>query len=134
MPEGRRAAELQHLILEIVQRKHSVAARFLLQADELTERLLDKIDDKDGPNPDSLTNQEDQMGLFHGMQLREGQFTGVIHVGKRILSCQLADVHKDILNSAIACVAKHQFKEALSKVKELRDLGNGPIFAIVRYS
>jgi hypothetical protein len=72
--EGQRAGDLQ----ELIRRKHSVAAQFLLQADELTERLLDQIDGKDGANSDSPTNQEDQMGLFHGMLLREGQFTGAL--------------------------------------------------------
>lgn len=76
------------------------------------------------------------MGLFHGMLLHEGQYTGVIHVGNGITSCKLDDVHKDTLDSALACMSKHQFKEALSKVKELRDLGNetlrGPLLCFVR--
>ena len=118
--DGNRQGDLQDLI----RRKHSVAAQFLLQADELTERLLAQIDGKEGSESDSPTAQEDQMGLFHGMLLREGQFTGVIHIGNGITSCKLDDVHKEMLDSALTCMSKHQFKEALAKVKELRELGN----------
>eukprot|EP01043_Picozoa_sp_COSAG02_P111117 COSAG02_NODE_47266_length_342_cov_1.049383_1_plen_109_part_10 len=64
------------------------------------------------------------MGLFHGMLLREGQFTGVIHIGNGVTSCILDDAHKEMLDSALTCMSKHQFKEALAKVKELRELGN----------
>eukprot|EP01047_Picozoa_sp_COSAG01_P103137 COSAG01_NODE_32633_length_578_cov_0.757829_1_plen_176_part_01 len=64
------------------------------------------------------------MGLFHGMLLREGQFTGVIHFGNGVTSCILDDAHKETLDSALTCMSKHQFKEALAKVKELRELGN----------
>jgi tetratricopeptide (TPR) repeat protein len=117
--EGRQA-DLQ----ELIRRKHSVAAQFLLQADELTERLLTQVDGKDGSDSNSSTAQENQMGLFHGMLLREGQFTGVIHIGNGVTSCILDDAHKEMLDSALTCMSKHQFKEALAKVKELRELGN----------
>jgi tetratricopeptide (TPR) repeat protein len=63
--DGNRQGDLQ----ELIRRKHSVAAHFLLQADELTERLLAQIDGKEGSESDSSTAQEDQMGLFHGMLL-----------------------------------------------------------------
>ena len=118
-PQGN-ARELQ----ELLRRKHAVANQFLLQADDLTAGLLTQIDGREGEASDSSTSQEDQMGLFHGMLLREGQFTGVIHVGNGITSCKLEDEHKEMLDSALTCMANHQFKEALAKVKALRDLGN----------
>jgi hypothetical protein len=70
------------------------------------------------------TAQEDQMGLFHGMLLQEGQFTGVVHVGSGMTSCKLEDEHKAVLDDALTCMSNHQFKEALAKVQELRSLEN----------
>ena len=117
-------ASRQGDLQELIRRKHSVAAQFLLQADELTERLLAQVDGKEGSDSNASTAQENQMGLFHGMLLREGQFTGVIHIGNGVTSCILDDAHKEMLDSALTCMSKHQFKEALAKVKELRELGN----------
>ena len=67
--------EIDLQIQDVLQLKHKVADRFLAQADELTEKVLRGIEGKEhGPQPP----QQDQMGLFHGMLLREGQFTGCL--------------------------------------------------------
>jgi tetratricopeptide (TPR) repeat protein len=109
---------------DVLRRKHDVANQFLHQADELTSGLLAQIDGKAGARPESTTAQEEQMGLFHGMLLREGKFTGVVHVGSGITSCKLEEEHKELLDSALTCMSRHQFKQALSKVKDLRGLEN----------
>ena len=109
---------------DVLRRKHDVANQFLHQADELTSGLLAQIDGKAGARPESTTAQEEQMGLFHGMLLCEGKFTGVVHVGSGITSCKLEEEHKELLDSALTCMSRHQFKQALSKVKDLRGLEN----------